>query len=225
MCGIVGAVAQRDVIDILLEGLRRLEYRGYDSVLELLLCLIYEEGDEGNGIKTVSLYRMFTPTFSAPSSSDSSWASYTDGNTTYVPEKLSSQSNPPKNYLWEKKVTSYTKTNSTTVEIRLVAQIDMGVCANLLQDTAFASDGQMEAWTVRNQYSPVSGQSTPAESGAGEIKTNVTLDGQNSYYDKTAYGTDKLTYKEILQQIIYQTATAIRLQRAICMPVRSTQSL
>lgn len=31
MCGIVGAVAQRDVIDILLEGLRRLEYRGYDS--------------------------------------------------------------------------------------------------------------------------------------------------------------------------------------------------
>lgn len=31
MCGIVGAVAQRDVSEILLEGLRRLEYRGYDS--------------------------------------------------------------------------------------------------------------------------------------------------------------------------------------------------
>lgn len=31
MCGIVGAVAQRDVANILLEGLRRLEYRGYDS--------------------------------------------------------------------------------------------------------------------------------------------------------------------------------------------------
>jgi glucosamine--fructose-6-phosphate aminotransferase (isomerizing) len=31
MCGIVGAVANRDVIGILLEGLRRLEYRGYDS--------------------------------------------------------------------------------------------------------------------------------------------------------------------------------------------------
>ncbi|MDG2393865.1 MAG: isomerizing glutamine--fructose-6-phosphate transaminase, partial [Thalassotalea sp.] len=31
MCGIVGAVAQRDVADILVEGLRRLEYRGYDS--------------------------------------------------------------------------------------------------------------------------------------------------------------------------------------------------
>ncbi|MDX2163969.1 MAG: glutamine--fructose-6-phosphate transaminase (isomerizing), partial [Gammaproteobacteria bacterium] len=30
-CGIVGAVAQRDVAPILLEGLKRLEYRGYDS--------------------------------------------------------------------------------------------------------------------------------------------------------------------------------------------------
>ncbi len=31
MCGIVGAIAQRDVVPILIEGLRRLEYRGYDS--------------------------------------------------------------------------------------------------------------------------------------------------------------------------------------------------
>lgn len=31
MCGIVGAAAERDVTPILLEGLRRLEYRGYDS--------------------------------------------------------------------------------------------------------------------------------------------------------------------------------------------------
>lgn len=31
MCGIVGAVAQRNVNSILIEGLRRLEYRGYDS--------------------------------------------------------------------------------------------------------------------------------------------------------------------------------------------------
>ena len=31
MCGIVGAVARRDVVPFLLEGLRRVEYRGYDS--------------------------------------------------------------------------------------------------------------------------------------------------------------------------------------------------
>ena len=31
MCGIIGAVSQRDISKLLLEGLRRLEYRGYDS--------------------------------------------------------------------------------------------------------------------------------------------------------------------------------------------------
>ncbi|MCD8512800.1 MAG: glutamine--fructose-6-phosphate transaminase (isomerizing) [Nitrincola sp.] len=37
MCGIVGAVATRPVAEILLEGLRRLEYRGYDSA-GMALC-------------------------------------------------------------------------------------------------------------------------------------------------------------------------------------------
>ena len=31
MCGIVGAIADRDIVPVLMEGLRRLEYRGYDS--------------------------------------------------------------------------------------------------------------------------------------------------------------------------------------------------
>lgn len=38
MCGIVGAVAQRDVAPILIEGLKRLEYRGYDSAGVALLA-------------------------------------------------------------------------------------------------------------------------------------------------------------------------------------------
>ena len=41
MCGIVGASAQRDVEPILLEGLRRLEYRGYDSAG---LALVHDGG-------------------------------------------------------------------------------------------------------------------------------------------------------------------------------------
>lgn len=47
MCGIVGAVAQRNVSQILLEGLSRLEYRGYDSAG---ICTI--AGSELNCIKT-----------------------------------------------------------------------------------------------------------------------------------------------------------------------------
>ena len=31
MCGIVGAAATRDIVPVLIEGLKRLEYRGYDS--------------------------------------------------------------------------------------------------------------------------------------------------------------------------------------------------
>ena len=42
MCGIVGAIAQRNVSEILLEGLRRLEYRGYDSAG---LAVLNAEGD------------------------------------------------------------------------------------------------------------------------------------------------------------------------------------
>ncbi|MBN8429587.1 glutamine--fructose-6-phosphate transaminase (isomerizing) [Microbulbifer salipaludis] len=41
MCGIVGALAQRNVTEILLEGLRRLEYRGYDSAG---VCLVNGDG-------------------------------------------------------------------------------------------------------------------------------------------------------------------------------------
>ena len=49
MCGIIGAAAERDVVPILMEGLRRLEYRGYDSAGVLVV-----DGDTGiNRVRTV----------------------------------------------------------------------------------------------------------------------------------------------------------------------------
>lgn len=48
MCGIVGAVAQRDVAEILIEGLRRLEYRGYDSAGMAII-----DGERMNRIRRV----------------------------------------------------------------------------------------------------------------------------------------------------------------------------
>ena len=48
MCGIVGAVAERPVNNILVEGLKRLEYRGYDSAGVALL-----EGSTLNTVKAV----------------------------------------------------------------------------------------------------------------------------------------------------------------------------
>jgi glucosamine--fructose-6-phosphate aminotransferase (isomerizing) len=43
MCGIVGAIADRDVVPVLIEGLKRLEYRGYDSA-----GLAVVDGADGN---------------------------------------------------------------------------------------------------------------------------------------------------------------------------------
>jgi len=50
MCGIVGAIAERNVTGILLEGLKRLEYRGYDSAG---IALIGDKGKKINTVKTV----------------------------------------------------------------------------------------------------------------------------------------------------------------------------
>lgn len=54
MCGIVGAVAQRNVVEILLEGLKRLEYRGYDSAG---LAVLDDQGQTLNCVRTVGKVR------------------------------------------------------------------------------------------------------------------------------------------------------------------------
>lgn len=50
MCGIVGAIADRNVTPILLEGLRRLEYRGYDSAG---VAVLSEDGEQINRCRRV----------------------------------------------------------------------------------------------------------------------------------------------------------------------------
>ena len=54
MCGIVGVVAERNVVPILLEGLRRLEYRGYDSAGLAVLTA----GGELSRVRTVGKVRV-----------------------------------------------------------------------------------------------------------------------------------------------------------------------
>ncbi|HEX7430140.1 MAG TPA: glutamine--fructose-6-phosphate aminotransferase, partial [Mycobacterium sp.] len=53
MCGIVGYVGEKVALDVVVEGLRRLEYRGYDSagvaiVADGALCVSKKAGKLGN---------------------------------------------------------------------------------------------------------------------------------------------------------------------------------
>ena len=48
MCGIVGAVSTRNIVPILVQGLQRLEYRGYDSC-GVAVHAVVEDCDTDNG--------------------------------------------------------------------------------------------------------------------------------------------------------------------------------
>ena len=53
MCGIVAGVADRNIVPILIEGLRRLEYRGYDSAG----IAVIDEGNHLQSLRTVGKVR------------------------------------------------------------------------------------------------------------------------------------------------------------------------
>jgi glutamine---fructose-6-phosphate transaminase (isomerizing) len=78
MCGIVGAVAERNVVPILMEGLRRLEYRGYDSAGIAVL-----NGTQHlNRLRTVGKVKMLqealerTPTYGNIGIAHTRWATH-----------------------------------------------------------------------------------------------------------------------------------------------------
>lgn len=136
-------------------------------------------GDNGNGIANIYFYRMFTQSFEAPAENDSGWIASTSGS--YPTEAGLTKEN---RYLWQKKLTSYTRSDTPTIEISLLAQFDTGVQENLLEDTAFLSEGQMEAWETKN----------------GNITQNA-VGAHNGFY-LTPDFTQLIT--EMLQQKVYK---------------------
>ena len=41
MCGIVGYIGQNEAAPVLIKGLKKLEYRGYDSAVSLYLAMVF----------------------------------------------------------------------------------------------------------------------------------------------------------------------------------------
>ncbi|HEY6484208.1 MAG TPA: glutamine--fructose-6-phosphate transaminase (isomerizing) [Steroidobacteraceae bacterium] len=78
MCGIVGAIADRNIVPILMEGLRRLEYRGYDSAGIAIL----NGTDQLKRLRTVGKVRMLeealeqSPTFGKIGIAHTRWATH-----------------------------------------------------------------------------------------------------------------------------------------------------
>jgi len=145
------------------------------------------DGDDGNGIDSITLYRMFTMSFESPAENDSGWIASTSAS---CPKEqgLSKE----QRYLWQKKVTTYTKTSETTTEISLVAQFSDGVHENILEQTAFQGVGYMDQWDVAN----------------GEIK-EALVGSHNAYGMTPSYGE---CYKELLRQVVYLKNTLHRLK-------------
>ena len=145
------------------------------------------DGDSGNGIANIYFYRMFTTNFEEPQSNDSGWISSTSSS--YPTEEGLSSEN---RFLWVKKLTSYTKSDNATIEIYLLAQFTDGVHENLLEDTAFLSEGEMEAWDVK----------------IGDIGKNTV--GMHNGFGNTPVWADH--YTEMLQQVVYKYGSIQKLK-------------
>lgn len=77
MCGIVGGIAQRNVVPILLEGLKRLEYRGYDSAGLAVINnqTIYRKRELGK-VKGLELLLQADPVFGTIGIAHTRWATH-----------------------------------------------------------------------------------------------------------------------------------------------------
>ena len=69
MCGIIGYIGDREAVDVIIEGLTRLEYRGYDStgiaVLNDKLKYIFTEGGDYNVFSACYFKTVFIFAFSS----------------------------------------------------------------------------------------------------------------------------------------------------------------
>ena len=154
-----------------------------------------DKGDTGNGISSTTAYYLISALRTGVTRSTSGWVA----NTFQVPTA-------EKPYAWRYAKVTYTNGDTVYTDAELIAVWQAGANPNLLDDTEFKSIEDMKAWDKRAYYAPVSGQTTPAESNADYITTGTQ--GEKSYYSKTNYDNTRLLYKEILQQPIWENATA-----------------
>lgn len=157
-----------------------------------------ENGKDGNGINSQTTYFIATDKMKV-----SSYSSVTGWSTTFP------TATEQKPYVWKCVKTTYTKSGTTYSTPELITTYHSGDNANIIDNAAFTSAGNMTAWALQSQYQALSGKQVPSDKGA--IDPTNKKDNRNSYHDTCKATGATITMKEVLRQVIHKPGTINKL--------------
>lgn len=156
------------------------------------------DGKDGNGISSQTTYFIATDKMKV-----SSYSSVTGWSTTFP------TATEQKPYVWKCVKTTYTKSGTTYSTPELITTYHSGDNANIIDNAAFTSAGNMTAWALQSQYQALSGKQVPSDKGA--IDPTNKKDNRNSYHDTCKATGATITMKEVLRQVIHKPGTINKL--------------
>lgn len=155
-------------------------------------------GADGNGISSQTTYFIATDKMKV-----ASYSSVTGWSTTFP------TATEQKPYVWKCVKTTYTKSGTTYSTPELITTYHSGDNANIIDNAAFTSAGNMTAWALQSQYQALSGKQVPSDKGA--IDPTNKKDNRNSYHDTCKATGATITMKEVLRQVIHKPGTINKL--------------
>lgn len=155
-------------------------------------------GADGNGISSQTTYFIATDKMKV-----ASYSSVTGWSTTFP------TATEQKPYVWKCVKTTYTKSGTTYSTPELITTYHSGDNANIIDNAAFTSAGNMTAWALQSQYQALSGKEVPSDKGA--IDPTNKKDNRNSYHDTCKATGATITMKEVLRQVIHKPGTINKL--------------
>lgn len=187
----------------------RMEWKNGTYTYSTPLCVSYfsKDGDpgkpgaggaDGNGISSQTTYFIATDKMKV-----ASYSSVTGWSTTFP------TATEQKPYVWKCVKTTYTKSGTTYSTPELITTYHSGDNANIIDNAAFTSAGNMTAWALQSQYQALSGKQVPSDKGA--IDPTNKKDNRNSYHDTCKATGATITMKEVLRQVIHKPGTINKL--------------
>lgn len=187
----------------------RMEWKNGTYTYSMPLCVSYfgkdgdpgkpgTNGDDGNGISSQTTYFIATDKMKV-----ASYSSVTGWSTTFP------TATEQKPYVWKCVKTTYTKSGTTYSTPELITTYHSGDNANIIDNAAFTSAGNMTAWALQSQYQALSGKQVPSDKGA--IDPTNKKDNRNSYHDTCKATGATITMKEVLRQVIHKPGTINKL--------------